>query len=168
MNRRRAAATGLVLVFGLVGCAEDSSEAAGGDVLTWQEAKARAQAMELEIAESLPQDKLASVDQALTGLLIRCSDTSVNWHGATTVTLTEGTDPEPLVRDLEAKYENSRFDIKVRDPAPAGHYEVQLRSPDDAEMYIIKRGAEEPYTIRIASGSACFPWPEGEYMGGKF
>ena len=168
MNRRRAAATGLVLVFGLVGCAEDSSEAAAVDGLPWQEAKARAQAMELEIAESLPQDKLASVDQALTGLLVRCSDTSVNWHGATTVTLTEGTDPEPLVRDLEAKYENSRFDIKVRDPAPAGHYEVQLRSPDDAEMYIIKRGAEEPYTIRIASGSACFPWPEGEYMGGKF
>ena len=124
--------------------------------------------MELKIAGSLPQDKLANVDQELTGLLIRCSDSSVNWHGATTVTLTEGTDPEPLVRELEEKYQDSRFAIKVRDPAPAGHYEVQLRSPDDAEMYIIKRGAEEPYTIRIASGSACFPWPEGEYMGGKF
>ncbi|MCC3273227.1 hypothetical protein MUK71_03840 [Arthrobacter zhangbolii] len=135
--------------------------------LTWQDAKARTQAMELEIADSLPLDLVAGIEQMPDGVLIKCGDSAVNWHGATTVTLSEGTEPDPLVRELEAKYRDSRFQIKVRDPAPAGHYEVQLRSPDTAEIYIIGEGLD-PSTIRIASGSDCFPWPEDEYMGGKF
>ena len=168
----------MVLLLGLAGCGSDSSavpahpistegESPAVEDLTWQEAKARTQAMELEIADWLPLDLVAGVDQMPDGILIQCGDSAVNWHGATTVTLTEGTEPDPVVRELEAKYRDSRFDIKVRDPAPAGHYEVQLRSPDTAEIYFIKRGVE-PGTIRIASGSDCFPWPEGEYMGGKF
>ncbi|MBP3043336.1 hypothetical protein KKR91_10005 [Arthrobacter jiangjiafuii] len=136
--------------------------------LTWQEAKARTQAMELEIANSIPADKVATVDQLPTGAVIDCSDTLVNWHGATTVTLTAGTEPEPLVRAIQAKYKDSRFTIKIRDPAPAGHYEVQLRSPDTAEMYIIGAGGD-PGTIRIASGSVCFAWvDDGKYKRGKF
>ena len=166
MTRVRSAVP-LVLLLGLTGCAEDPSEAAAVDGLPWQEAKARTQAMELEIADSLPQDQVAEIEQMPDGVLIECGGSSVNWHGATTVALSEGTDPEPLVRALEAKYQDSRFEIKVRDPAPAGHYEVQLRSPETAEIYIIGEGFD-PYTVRIASGSECFPWPEGEYMGGKF
>ena len=178
MIRVRCTAAAMVLLLGLVGCASNSTETSRpasptegntsvAPELTWQDAKARTQAMELEIAGLFPQDKVTAVDQMPEGVLIECGDSSVNWHGASTVILDEGTEPEPLVRELEAKYRDSRFDIKVRDPAPAGHYEVQLRSPDTAEMYIIKRGVE-PATIRIASGSDCFPWPEGEYMGGKF
>ncbi|UWX95839.1 hypothetical protein N2K95_09015 [Arthrobacter zhaoxinii] len=135
--------------------------------LTWQEAKARTQAMELEIAHSLPGSKVAKVDQLPTGVLIDCSDTLVNWHGATTVTLTEGTEPEPLVRAFEAKYRDTRFNIETR-TAPAGHYEVGLVSPDTAEIYLIAPGFE-PYTIRIASSSDCFPWvDDGNYKRGKF
>lgn len=178
MTRVRRAAAAMVLLLSLAGCAGTAAETptpaspTEGDTpmatkLTWQDAKARTQATELEIAESLPEDKVAAVEQMPEGVLIDCSDSSVNWHGATTVTLSNGTEPEPLVRELEEKYRDSRFDIKVRDPAPAGHYEVQLRSPDTAEIYIIKRGVE-PGTIRIASGSECFSWPEGEYKGGKF
>ena len=167
MIRARCAPGILVLLLGLVGCAGASSEASAADELTWQDAKARTQAMELEIANSLPQDSVAKVDQLPTGVLIDCSDSSVNWHGASTVILSAGTEPEPLVREVEAKYRDSRFDIKVRDPAPAGHYEVQLRSPDTAEIYIIKRGVE-PSTIRIASGSDCFSWPEGESIRGEY
>lgn len=164
--RRTGPAAALVLLLCLVGCVDDTTKVAAADELTWQEAKARTQAMELEIAESLPQERLANVDQALTGLLIRCSDSSVNWHGATTVALTQGTDPETLVREVEAKYQESRFDIETR-TAPAGHYEVGLVSPNTAEIYLVAEGLE-PNTIRIASGSECFPWPEDEYMGGKF
>ncbi|CEA09660.1 hypothetical protein BN1051_03032 [Arthrobacter saudimassiliensis] len=102
-----------------------------------------------------------------TGMLIRCDDSRVNWNGATTVTLPAGTEPDPLVRALEEKYRDSRFDIEVRDPAPAGHYDIQLRSPDGGESYLIGEGFD-PNTIRIASGSECFPWPEGEYIGGEF
>lgn len=135
--------------------------------LTWQEAKVQTQAMELEIANSLPEGKVAKVDQLPTGVLIDCSDTLVNWHGATTVTLTEGTEPEPLVRELEAKYQDSRFNIETR-TAPAGHYEVGLASSDTAEIYLIAPGWD-PYTIRIASGSECFTWvDDGKYKRGKF
>ncbi|UWX95838.1 hypothetical protein N2K95_09010 [Arthrobacter zhaoxinii] len=136
--------------------------------LTWQEAKARTQAMELEIAHSIPEDKVAKVDQLPTGVLIDCSDTLVTWNGATTVTLTEGTEPEPLVREFEEKYRNSRFTIKIRDPAPAGDYEVQLRSPDIAEIYIVGEGTK-PDTILITSSSDCFIWvDDGKYKRGKF
>ena len=141
-----------MLLLGLVGCAGASSGASAASEMTWQEAKARTQAMELEIANSLPQDKVAKVDHMATGVLFACGDSSVNWAGAATVTLTAETEPEPLVRELEAKYRDSRFDIKVRDPAPAGHYEFQLRSPDGAEIYIIKRGVGplyDSYRVRL-------------------
>lgn len=178
MTRARCTAAAMILLLGLVGCASNAAETptpasptqgntSMASELTWQDAKARTQAMELEIADSLPQDVVAGVEQMPDGVLIKCGDSAVNWHGATTVTLNEGTVPDPLVRELEAKYRDSRFEIKVRDPAPAGHYEVQLRSPDTAEIYIIGEGFD-PATIRIASGSDCFPWPEDEYMGGKF
>ena len=163
----RWAAAVVVLLLGLVGCAGASSQASAADELTWQDAKARTQAMELEIANSLPQDKVAKVDPGATGLLFNCSDSSVNWKGATTVTLNAGTEPEPLVREVEAKYQGSRFDIETR-TAPAGHYEVGLVSPDTAEIYLVAAGWD-PYTIRIASGSECFPWhlsvPEGRDHG---
>ncbi len=177
MIRARCTAAGLVLLLGLAGCAGKPSEVATrtsstegnaptADVLTWQQAKTRTQAMELEIADSMPEGKVTKIDQAATGILINCDDPLVNWHGATTVTLDAGTEPEALVRALEAEYRDSRFDIRTR-TAPAGHYEVQLRSPDTAEIYLIAEGFD-PDTIRIASGSECFVLPEEEFMGGDF
>ena len=164
--RGRTAAVLSVLLLGLTGCAGDSSVAA--EEMTWQEAKTRTQVMELEIAESLPEGEVAKVDQLPTGVLIDCSDTLVTWNGATTVTLTEGTDPEPLVREFEEKYRDSRFGIEVRDPAPAGNYEVQLRSPDTAEIYIVGEGTK-PDTFLITSSSDCFTWvDDGKYKRGKF
>ena len=135
--------------------------------LTWQEAKARTQAMESEIINSIPEDKVAKVDQMATGVLFDCGGSTVNWAGGATVILSAGEEPEPLVRALEAKYQDSKFKIKTRDPAPAGDYEVQLRSHDTAEIYIIGEGTE-PNTILITSASECFEWPEGEYKGGDF
>ena len=178
MIRARNAGVVLVLLLGLAGCATDGAptptqtSTTEGDTpvateLRWQEAKARTQAMELEIADSIPQDEVVSIAQMPTGMLIDCGGSMVNWNGAATVTLTPGTEPEPFVRMIEEKYRDSRFDIEVRDPAPAGHYDVQLRSPHAAENYIIKPGSE-PSTIRIASGSECFPWPEGESIRGEF
>ncbi len=173
----RGAAAVCVLLLGVTGCADDSSatptheDSRERDVkedLTWQEAKARTQAMEMEIADSLPEGTVATVDQLPTGLLMDCDDTSVNWHGATTVALVAGTDPDGVVRELVSKYRDSRFIIHIRDPAPAGHYELQLRSPDTAEIYIIGGGIG-PDTIRIASGSECFTWvDDGQYKRGEF
>ncbi|MBP3042630.1 hypothetical protein KKR91_14375 [Arthrobacter jiangjiafuii] len=174
----RYVAAVLVLLLGLAGCARDSSavpahtsstegETPGAKELMWQEAKARTQAMELEIVNSIPEGKVVKVDLKATGTLLNCGGPLVNWNGGTIVTLSAGTELEPLVRALEAKYQDSRFTIKTRDPSPAGSYEVQLRSPDTAEIYIIGAGWD-PDTILITSSSECFTWPEGEYKGGKF
>lgn len=167
MIRRRAAVASVFLLLCLTGCADNSSAATGTVELTWQDAKASTQAMELEIAESLPPDRVVEVAQMPTGMLISCGDSTVNWNGATTVTLTAGTEPDPLVHAVEEKYRDSRFAIKVRDPDPSGYYEVQLRSPDGGEHYLIGAGFD-PNTIRIASGSECFPWPEDETIRGEF
>lgn len=75
--------------------------------LTWQQAKARTQAIELEITTSIPTGKVAEVDQMTTGILLDCVDPLVNWNGATTVPSSVGTEPEPLVRALEATYQDN-------------------------------------------------------------
>jgi len=41
--------------------------------LTWQEAKAKAQAKELEIAALIPKDTVVSIDQKTKGVLLSCN-----------------------------------------------------------------------------------------------
>ncbi len=134
--------------------------------LTWQEAKTKAQEMEREIAALIPEDKVVKVDQDETGLLFSCSGTQHNWTGSTIVALSKGTEGESFVKAIEAHYQDSRYDIKTRLDI-AGEYEVQLRSPDSAESYLIS-GGWDPNAIRISSGSACFTLPEGVSSRGEF
>ncbi|WP_411733828.1 hypothetical protein [Paeniglutamicibacter sp.] len=134
--------------------------------LTWQEAKARTLAMQLEIAELIPEAKVVKIHNKKTGTLFSCSETQHRWKGSNTVTLTEGTEPEPLVRAIEAHFQDSRFDIEAGIDN-VGNYEVQLRSLNTAENYIVAAGWD-PDTIRIDSGSPCFTLPEGVYPGGDF
>ncbi|WP_411733826.1 hypothetical protein [Paeniglutamicibacter sp.] len=136
-----------------------------GNVWTWQKAKAQTQAMELEISKLIPEDKVVKIDRGKTGILLSCSETQHNWNGATTVTLNKGTEPEPLVKAIEAHYQDSRFTIET-DLDIVGDHRIQLRSPDTAENYIIVK--DGPGTISIDSGSACFTLPEGEYPRGDF
>jgi hypothetical protein len=177
MIQGRVRAIALVLLVGLTGCvpgdptAEPNNttatrrDAPVENALTWQKAKARTQAMELEIAKLIPEDKVVKIDQWKTGILLSCSETQHDWNGATTVTLSKGTEPEPLVKAIEAHYQDSRFTLET-DVDIVGDYRVQLRSPDAAENYIIVK--DDPGTISIDSGSACFTLPEGEYPGGDF
>ncbi|GAA3585772.1 hypothetical protein GCM10022198_06340 [Klugiella xanthotipulae] len=160
----------VLLVIGVSGC---SGTGRGGNVeegqdmgLTWQEAKADTQKMELEIAGLIPPDKIVSIEQKETGMLFSCSKTEHNWNGATTITVVPGTEIEPIVKDIEEHYLDSRFDIKTRLNV-MGRYEAQLRSPDTAEIYILGEDFV-PGTIRIDSGSVCFTLPEGVYPGGDF
>ena len=177
MIQGRVGAIAMVLLVSLTGCvpnptAEPNNATATSGVapveneLTRQKAKAQTQAMELEIAKLIPEDKVVKIDQGKTGTLFSCSETQHRWKGSNTITLTEGTEPEPLVKEIEAHYQDSGFDIET-DIDSAGDYRVQLRSPNTAENYIISAGWD-PDTIRIASGSACFKLPEGVYPGGDF
>jgi hypothetical protein len=134
--------------------------------ISLEEAKAQAQAMELEIAGLVPSEVVVSVDQMPKGTLFSCSETEWRWKGATTVTVAEGTDIESIVRSIQAHYEKSRFDLGTRQDI-SDHFEVQLMAPATAENYIVSEGFE-PDEIRIASGSVCFTLPEGTWTRGSF
>jgi hypothetical protein len=167
----------VVLVAGLSGCTtsdrfgdptSSTTREDGGSVeidLMWQEAKAQSQAMELEIADLIPEEKVVKIEQKATGILFECGEDQHRWKGSTVVTLSVGTDPEPLVKAIEAHYQDSRFNIKTS-ISVTGNYRIQLRSPDTSENYIIVK--DGPGEVRIASGSACFTLPEGVYPGGDF
>lgn len=134
--------------------------------VSWEEAKAQAQAMELEIAGLVPAEVVVGVEQKPTGVLLSCSETEWRWKGATTVTVVAGTEIEPIVRAIEADYAGSRFDLRTRLNID-GQYEVQLMSPQTAENYIVAEGFE-PGQLRISSGSVCFTLPEDVWPGGDF
>jgi hypothetical protein len=163
----------LVLLVAVTGCTsgaptsttETEGNATVESELTWQDAKAKAQAMELEIARMIPEDKVAKIEQPETGLLFSCSEKQHTWDGSTNVTLTEGTEEEPLLKAIEAHYQDGPFALES-DLDIVGDYRVQLRSRDSAESYIF--GIGEPGTIHIASGSACFTLPDGVYPGDEF
>ena len=177
IRTRFVAIAAVALVAGLSGCTtsdrfgEPTSATPGKEgvsvesELTWQEAKAQSQAMELEIAELIPEDKVVKVEQKATGILFECGEAQHLWKGSTAVTLSAGTDPEPIVQAIEAHYQDSRFTIKTS-TSVTGNYRIQLRSPDTSENYIIVK--DGPGEVRIASGSACFTLPEGVYPGGDF
>jgi hypothetical protein len=178
IRTRFAAIAAVALMLSLSGCmpSDQSGDPTsvttteeGGAVeseLTWQEAKARTLAMQLEIAELIPEAKVVKIHNKKTGTLLSCSETQHRWKGSNTVTLTEGTEPEPLVRAIEAHFQDSRFHIEAGIDN-VGNYEVQLRSLNTAENYIVAAGWD-PDTIRIDSGSPCFTLPEGVYPGGEF
>ena len=88
MIRARNVAAVLILLLALAGCSTVGAQAPtptgtpegnilAATALTWEEAKARTQAMELEIAEAIPQDKVVSVAQMPTGMLIDCGGSMV-------------------------------------------------------------------------------------------
>ncbi|MFL4475203.1 hypothetical protein ACIPVK_14490 [Paeniglutamicibacter sp. MACA_103] len=174
---RITAIAAMVLMVGLSGCMPNNHSGdptsvtttkKGGAVeseLTWQKAKAQSQAMEQEIANLIPEDKMVKIEQKATGILFECGEAQHLWKGSTTVTLTEGTEPEPLVKEIEAHYQDSRFNIKTS-TSVTGNYRIQLRSPDTSENYIIVK--DGPGEVRIASGSPCFTLSEGIYPGGDF
>lgn len=134
--------------------------------MTWEEAKADTQAMELEIASLIPAERVISVDQKPTGVLLSCDEIQHQWAGGSTVYLAPDTNVENLVKDMEARMaEDDRFDSRNW-IGPTGIYNVQLMSAKSAEGYIFSEG--EPGTVDINSFSECFTLPEDVYPGGKF
>ena len=134
--------------------------------LTWQEAKATTQALELEIAELIPKDVIVDVDQTDTGMLLSCSKGGDSWNGITIVTVSEGTDIEAIVRDIEAHYANTSYLTSNRLDS-SGNYKITVRDPETRMFFFVGVGLESTQ-IRISSTSECFVLPEGVYRGGDF
>lgn len=168
MNVSRAITVWLVLLLaaGLTGCAASKEEPVLNDSLTWEDAKAETQAVELELASLVPSDVVVRVEQMEEGGLFSCDESQHNWSGATTITVKPGTEIEPIVRQIEAHYQDdARFATRNRLDI-VGNFKVQLMSPKTAESYLVSE--DDADTIRIASVSACFTLPEGVYPGGSF
>lgn len=167
-SRSIASTMALLVLLGSTGCGnatEPAEKEAMSEKLTWQEAKASTQATELEIAALIPKGVVVKVDQMKDGTLFSCDTEQHNWHGATTVTVVEDTEIEPIVKALEEHYQDSRFNTGNRLNV-LGDYEAEISSPETAEIYLVAE--DDPNTIRIASGSACFTLPEGTYPGGEW
>ncbi|MGR4010486.1 hypothetical protein [Leucobacter sp. 1207-22] len=173
---RHAGLIALATVLALTGCTAPGSNVSGpqgttdqqkvNSDLTWEEAKTATQEMELEIVDLIPAELVINVDQHTKGVLLSCDNTSHSWTGATTVTLTPGTDIESIVKDIEAHYREAGTEISV-DRDVDGNYRIQLLPPVPGENYIIAKDVEDDH-LRIASGSECFTLPEGVYPGGEF
>ena len=134
--------------------------------LTWQEAKAHAQAIQLEIVALIPKNAVISIDQKKKGVLLSCDKTQHNWKGFTTITVAEGTEIEPIVRAIEAHYRAKGTKVSA-DRNLNEDYRIQIDPPAPGENYIVSEGLA-PNQIDIDSGSPCFTLPEGIYPGGDF
>lgn len=134
--------------------------------LTWQEAKAKAQAMESEIAALIPKDTVVSIDQKTKGVLLSCNKTQHKWKGSTTITVADGTKIESIVKDIEAHYRANGLKVSV-DMDIDEKLLVQIDPPAPGENYLVGGGVK-PNEIWIDSGSPCFKLPEGIYPGGDF
>ncbi|MCR1162807.1 hypothetical protein NEK97_15200 [Paenarthrobacter sp. UW852] len=149
--------------------ATDTHEELMTTELTWQEAKANTEKEALEIAALIPKDKITSIVQKETGVLLSCSKTEHNWNGSTSITLAEGSEAESVVKELEtaarAHFTDHRFEVSS-DRTIQGTFRVEISDPATSEMYLIRE--DDPGVIRIASGSPCFTMPEGTYPGGDF
>jgi hypothetical protein len=181
--RARTGAMTLLLVglIGLAGCAGNpggtpieptgptatkTQEATVNAEMTWQQAKAHTQAVQLEIVALIPKDAVVSIDQKKKGVLLSCNKTQHNWNASTTVTVAEGTKIEPIVKAIEAHYRANGARVSV-DRNVNENYRIQIDPPAPGESYIVSEGLS-PNEIRIASGSPCFTLPEGTYPGGDF
>ncbi|MEO3942103.1 hypothetical protein V3C41_13560 [Paenarthrobacter nicotinovorans] len=171
----------LVVSIGLAGCAGNPSASSTESTvptasdtqeepliteLTWQEAKAKAQVMELEIAALIPKDTVVSIDQKKKGVLLSCDKTQHKWKGSTTITVADGTKFDSIVKDIEAHYRANGLKVSA-DADIDGMILVQIDPPAPGENYLVGGGVK-PNEIWIDSGSPCFTLPEGIYPGGDF
>lgn len=160
----------VIAIVGLAGCAQSEMPPTEGESsVRWEEAKAAAQARELEIVSLIPSEEVTRVDQHEKGGLFNCSETQHRWKGITDVTLTSGADVEAVTRKMEDRVADffpvDEFEMtSYRDITDS--YVLVLRSLKTGEGYLFGEG--EPGTISIDSWSVCFTLPEGVYPGGDF
>ena len=153
----------LLAAIGVSGCADTKiprEEHSLETSLTWQNAKTDTQTTALEIASLIPNDKVTSIVQKETGVLLSCNKTEHNWNGWTSITLTEGSVAESVVTELEtaarSHYTGRRFEVSG-DRTVQGTFCVEIGDQETSEMYLIRE--DDPGVIRIASGSPCFTLP---------
>lgn len=145
----------VVMIACLSACTSSKETNVSG--MTPQQSKARALAMEQEIAGRLPKDAVVSVDPSRGGTLISCAGDGVYSRAAgVTIHIAEGTDPATLLPALAESYSSdTRF--QVRDVDSDYRYAIQL-SGEYAEGYVIGTTGGE-HALVVDSFSPCFELP---------
>jgi len=161
--KRFTAASTLVLTLTLTtsGCATTGGPEVN-DNLTVQEAKARAQAMEIELAGQIPAEEVASVDQDPAGVLFPCmGEREYQWTGQTKVVLAPGAeyDGAAVTSSIESNYRGRDGWSASTDQTSDGEPRVQVVGRDD-EGYLVALSVDKTF-VQILSFSPCFILPEG-------
>lgn len=162
------------MLVGLSGCSESypwDKPKREVPAVTWQEEKAKTQAMMRGIAAQVPQNAVISVDIAATGILFGCNQTGPNgeklhsWTGPAAITVKPDTDIDSIVKMMESYYRGSRFGVEA-DQTLRGSYRIQISPPGENSRYLVSQ--DGPGQIRIAGWSECFQVPADIYPGGDF
>jgi hypothetical protein len=148
----------------LTGCGTNGGEV--DDSLTWQTAKKETQATALEIAQLIPSEQVALVEQNPEGVLLSCDSERHQWTGLLTITVAEGASVTDIVASL-ADHFRSGDEYTLDDYGSGDSADFQLIAKDREENYIIGPGIRDGQ-VEVSAASTCFTLPDEVYPGGKF
>ncbi|WP_285136978.1 hypothetical protein [Microbacterium sp. lyk4-40-TSB-66] len=164
MRGIQVSAATLVMLVTLSSCASP-----GGDLdpgLSLPDAKARTMAVEKEIADTLPEDLVVSIDQNETGSFLSCTrDGGEQWAGGLTVHVrAEATAPR-LLDPVEQRYSDADG-VGVDRWESDGDSIVEITGAYQSSWIVrFDPGREE---VHVSSFSACIRLPDDVWRGGSY
>lgn len=150
-------------MLGAAGCAAEKVR----ENMTVDEAKAIAQAGELDIARSIPTDLVGETVQQPTGSLLSChGERAYAWAGGTVVHLVGAPEVGDVIDGLIDVYAEEDGWSSKSSTSAHGDPQAEITGPD-GDWYLVSGYAEDE-TIDIDSRSPCFRLPEGQSPRGGF
>lgn len=157
------AAACLVVVMLMEGCGSVANNSATS--LTSAEAKKLTQAMEREIAASVPTEDTAKIDQLRRGSFLSCDAHTIQWTGQTLVYFAGKPDVEAILDRINARWSGRAGFEVARGKAADGTPRLTIAGPNQS-FFIV--GPNTSHTdLEIESSSQCFK-PTGNEAPGDF
>lgn len=166
MKGPRFARIGYVLLMALT-CSSCVPTSSGiDDTLSLDDAKARAQEVEREIAAAVPEDMLSNIDQRDKGSFLSCSGGGGNqWAGGLEASVVGNPAPEQVIGPITHHFAD-RADLVVRRREDDGDSLVDLIGPHGA-MWIV-RYIRDRGELDVDSFATCIRLPENVWPGGTY
>lgn len=153
-----------LLVAALSGCAVGESNI--DPDMPLPEAKARAQSVERDIAEALPDDLVISIHQNETGSFLACSqDGGEQWAGGLTVRVHAGVTAQRLLDPVEQRFTDAS-DMKVARWDSDGDSIVEISGLHLASWIVRYDPAREE--VHVSSFSPCIHLPDDVWRGDTY
>lgn len=158
-----AALAGALLLAGCSGGEDDDVD----ESLSVADAKQMTQAMELELAASVPESATASVEQDDEGMFLGCGDDrAVQWTGQTKVLLQSGANPAGIVDSVVADYANRDPYTAELETAVDGSPSAHVLGPHGSGWLMTP--SADLTQMEILSFSPCFRLPEDIHPSDKY